>query len=52
MGHQSIENVFFERLHVEFIDPETVELGVLILQTIGVGRLLMVLDLEPKICPV
>jgi alkylhydroperoxidase family enzyme len=49
-NHHAIDDAFFERLHAEFSDPEIVELGMLIGQFIGVGRLLMVLDLEPKSC--
>jgi alkylhydroperoxidase family enzyme len=52
LAHQSIDDAFFDRLHQEFTDPEILELGMLIGQFIGVGRLLMVLDLEPKTCPV
>ncbi|HIG41004.1 MAG: hypothetical protein ABGY96_28365 [bacterium] len=52
LDHQSIDDAFFERLHGEFDDPEIVELGMLIGQFIGVGRLLMVLDLEPKTCAI
>ncbi len=50
VDHHGIDDSFFERLHTEFTDPEIVELGMLIGQFIGVGRLLMVLDLEPKVC--
>ena len=52
LDHHSIDDAFFERLHSEFDDPEIVELGMLIGQFIGVGRLLMVLDLEPKTCAI
>jgi len=52
LDHRSIDDTFFERLHGEFSDPEIVELGMLIGQFIGVGRLLMVLDLEPKTCTI
>ena len=50
IDHHSIDDAFFKRMHIEFTDPEIVELGMLIGQFIGVGRLLMVLDLEPKTC--
>jgi alkylhydroperoxidase family enzyme len=52
LDHHAIDDSFFERLHEEFTDPEIVELGMLIGQFIGVGRLLMVLDLEPRDCPI
>ena len=52
VDHHSIDDAFFGRLHGEFTDPEIVELGMLIGQFIGVGRLLMVLDLEPKTCAI
>jgi len=52
LDHHSIDDAFFDRLHGQFTDPEIVELGMLIGQFIGVGRLLMVLDLEPKVCEI
>ncbi|MBQ63170.1 MAG: hypothetical protein CMQ19_14010 [Gammaproteobacteria bacterium] len=52
MDHHNIDDAFFGRLHEEFTDPQILELGMLIGQFIGVGRLLMVLDLEPKNCPI
>ena len=50
--HHGMDDAFFDRLHEEFSDPEIVELGMLIGQFIGVGRLLMVLDLEPRACEI
>ena len=50
--HHGIDDAFFERLHGEFSEPEILELGMLIGQFIGVGRLLMVLDLEPRECAI
>jgi alkylhydroperoxidase family enzyme len=50
IDHHAIDDAFFKRLHGEFTDPQIIELGMLIGQFIGVGRLLMVLDLEPKTC--
>lgn len=47
-----MDDAFFERLHEEFDDAQIVELGMMIGQFIGFGRLLMVLDLEPKFCAV
>ena len=52
INHHAIDDAFFERLHTEFTDPEIVELGMMIGQFIGVGRLLMALDLEPKTCAI
>jgi alkylhydroperoxidase family enzyme len=52
VDHHAIDDAFFQRLHEEFTEPEIVELGMLIAQFIGVGRLLMVLDLEPKTCDI
>ncbi len=52
MDHHNIDDAFFGRLPEEFTDPQILELGMLIGQFIGVGRLLMVLDLEPKNCPI
>ncbi len=52
LDHHSIDDGFFERLHEHFSDEQIVELGMMIGQFIGFGRLLMVLDLEPKFCAV
>ncbi len=52
VDHHAIDDAFFQRLHEEFTEPEIIELGMLIAQFIGVGRLLMVLDLEPKTCDI
>jgi len=51
VDHHSIDDAFFEALHSEFTDPEVLELGMMIGQYIGFGRLLKVLDLEPRYCP-
>ena len=47
-----MDDAFFDRLHDEFTDEQIIELGMMIGQFIGFGRLLMVLDLESKFCPV
>ncbi len=52
LDHHSIDDAFFDRLHEHFGDDQIVELGMMIGQFIGFGRLLMVLDLEPKFCSV
>jgi len=49
-NHNAIDEVFFERLRLEFNDAEILELGMMIGQYIGFGRLLKILDLEPKFC--
>lgn len=51
-NHHAIDDAYFARLHDEFDDAEILELGMMIGQYIGFGRLLKVLDLEPKSCPV
>ncbi|MBK79638.1 MAG: hypothetical protein CMQ43_01790 [Gammaproteobacteria bacterium] len=50
--HQSIDDDFFEQLGEHFDEAEILELGMMAGQYIGFGRLLMVLDLTPKFCPV
>ena len=50
MNHNAIDEAFFERLRKEFDDAEILELGMMIGQYIGFGRLLKILDLEPKFC--
>ncbi|MDG2277709.1 MAG: hypothetical protein P8L31_07085 [Pseudomonadales bacterium] len=49
-NHHAIDDAFFAELHEVFNDPEILELGMMIGQYIGFGRLLKVLDLEPKYC--
>ena len=51
-NHQSIDDAFFDRLRESFTEPEILELGMMAGQYIGFGRLLAVLDLTPKFCPV
>ena len=52
IDHRSLDDAFFDELRTVFSDPEIVELGMMAGQYIGFGRLLMVLDLAPKFCPV
>lgn len=51
LNHQSMDEAFFDRLREHFDDAQIVELGMMIGQFIGFGRLLAALDLEPKFCP-
>jgi len=50
--HQSLDDASFTELRDQFTDPEIMELGMMIGQYIGFGRLLQVLDLEPDNCPI
>lgn len=50
--HHNMDDAFFERLRSVFTDEQVLELGMMIGQFIGFGRLLMVLDLESKFCPI
>lgn len=50
--HHNVDDAFFDRLRRVFSEPEILELGMMAGQYIGFGRLLMVLDLTPKFCPV
>ena len=52
VDHHNVDDGFFDRLRTEFNDAEILELGMMAGQYIGFGRLLMVLDLTPKFCPV
>ena len=52
VDHHNVDDDFFDRLRTEFSDAEILELGMMAGQYIGFGRLLMVLDLTPKSCPV
>ncbi len=51
-SHHTMDDSFFDKMRTEFSDEQIVELGMLIGQFIGFGRLIMVLDLEPKVCAV
>jgi alkylhydroperoxidase family enzyme len=52
VDHHSIDDAFFARLKTVFSDPEILELGMMIGQYIGFGRLLKILELEPRYCAV
>ena len=47
-----MDDDFFDRLKQHYSDAQILELGMMIGQFIGFGRLLMVLDLESKFCPI
>jgi alkylhydroperoxidase family enzyme len=51
LQHHDIDDDFFAELKSQFDDAEILELGMMIGQYIGFGRLLKVLDLEPRFCP-
>ena len=46
LNHHAIDDDFMRTLRAQFTDAQIVELGMMIGQYIGFGRLLMVLDLE------
>lgn len=48
--HHNIDDDFFDRMKQHYSDEQILELGMMIGQFIGFGRLLMVLDLESKFC--
>ncbi len=48
VDHHEIDEVFFARMKNQFDDAEVLELGMMICQYIGFGRLLKVLDLTPE----
>lgn len=50
--HHNMDDDFFDRLKTHFNDAQVLELGMMIGQFIGFGRLLMVLDLESKFCAI
>jgi alkylhydroperoxidase family enzyme len=52
VAHHDMNDEFFNRLKTQFSDEQILELGMMIGQFIGFGRLLMVLDLESRFCPV
>ena len=50
LSHHEIDDDFFRALRAQFTDPQLVELGMMIGQYIGFGRLVAVLDLERPVC--
>ena len=50
IDHHNMDDEFFARLKEHYSDEQILELGMMIGQFIGFGRLLMVLDLESKFC--
>ena len=50
LNHHAIDDDFMRTLRAQFTDAQIVELGMMIGQYIGFGRLLMVLDLERPVC--
>ncbi|NKB99614.1 MAG: hypothetical protein GKR90_14110 [Pseudomonadales bacterium] len=50
VDHHNMDDGFFDRLKEHYSDEQILELGMMIGQFIGFGRLLMVLDLESKFC--
>ena len=51
VDHHAVDDAFFDRLRGQFDDAEILELGMMAGQYIGFGRLLKVLDLTPRSCP-
>jgi alkylhydroperoxidase family enzyme len=51
LDHHNIDDDLFAKLHEHFNDEQIIELGMMIGQFIGFGRLLKILDLEPRFCP-
>jgi|TARA_B110000977_G_scaffold118266_1_gene152628 alkylhydroperoxidase family enzyme len=50
--HHNMDDDFFARIKDHYSDPQVLELGMMIGQFIGFGRVLTVLDLESKFCTV
>jgi len=50
--HHNMDDDFFDRLKEHYSDEQVLELGMMIGQFIGFGRLLAVLDLESKFCAI
>ena len=50
LSHHEIDDELFRALRVHFTDAQIVELGMMIGQYIGLGRLVAVLDLERPAC--
>ncbi|XOV82799.1 MAG: carboxymuconolactone decarboxylase family protein [bacterium] len=52
LDHHNMDDAFFDRMREQFTDEQILELGMMIGQFIGFGRLLMVLDLESRFCAI
>ena len=52
LNHQVIDDDMFCALRAQFTDPQIVELGMMVGQYIGFGRLVSVLDLERPVCTI
>jgi alkylhydroperoxidase family enzyme len=50
LRHHEIDDDFLRALRVQFTDAQIIELGMMIGQYIGFGRLVSVLDLERPVC--
>ena len=50
LNHHSIDDDFMKSMRVQFTDPQIVELGMMIAQYLGFGRVLAVLDPETSVC--
>ena len=50
LSHHEIDDNQFRALRAQFSDAQIVELGMMIGQYIGFGRLVSVLDLERPVC--
>ena len=50
LNHHAIDDDFVRALRAQFTDAQILELGMMIGQYIGVGRLAKVLDLERPVC--
>ena len=52
INHHAIDDDFFRALRTQFTEAQIVELGMMIGQYIGFGRLVAALDLERPVCTV
>ena len=50
--HHNMDDAFFDRLKTHYSHEQVLEPGMMLGQFIGFGRLLGVLDLESKFCPI
>jgi alkylhydroperoxidase family enzyme len=50
LNHKAIDDAFMRALREQFTDPQILELGMMIGQYLGFGRLVAVLDVEKPVC--
>ena len=48
LDHKTLDDDFFNALRLQFSEPEILELGMMISQYVGIGRLMRALDIDKE----